>query len=61
MKVTIVVNGGNVQAVYAPKGTEIELIDFDNPSRDILATDGEICPKETIEEIETKIREGKRE
>jgi hypothetical protein len=61
MKVTIVVNGGNVQAVYAPKGTEIELIDFDNPSKNISEPDGEICPKETIDEIEAQIREGKRE
>jgi hypothetical protein len=61
MKITIVINGGNVQGIYAPDGTEIELIDFDNPSKGTINPDGETCPQEIIEEIETKIRtaEGK--
>ena len=61
MKVTIVVMGGVVHEVYAPVGTEIELIDFDNPSKDISEPDGETCPQETIEEIEAKIRDSESE
>jgi hypothetical protein len=60
MKVTIVVSGGNVQAVYASAGTEIEIVDFDNPSRNISEPDGETCPKEIIDDIEAKVREAER-
>ena len=57
MRITIVISGGNVQAVYAPHGVEIELIDFDNPSRSSLDSEAESCPKNIIDEIEAQIRD----
>jgi hypothetical protein len=57
MRITVIISGGNVQAVYAPDGTEVEILDYDNPGRSNLESDGEICPQEIIDEIETKIRE----
>ncbi|NLX22932.1 MAG: hypothetical protein GXY55_14865 [Phycisphaerae bacterium] len=56
MKVTIIVRGGCVTAVYAPAGTDIELIDFDNPSRDTVQPDGDHCPQDILDQIAKVIR-----
>jgi len=55
MKVTIVVRGGYVISVYAPDGTEIEVIDFDNPSRFLVQPDGEECPQYVLDQIDRDV------
>jgi hypothetical protein len=56
-RVTIVVQGGVVQTVHNPSDMVVEIIDFDNPSREIYGHNSDdVCPQTTLDEIEKAIR-----
>jgi hypothetical protein len=61
-RVTIIVQGGVVQEVYNPSNLLVEIIDFDNPSREIYGQNsGGVCPQETIDEIDHAIQKHEQE